>query len=146
MSSRGILVHSLDDARAALRAASLLGVPVTLHSAPGAAGYGGVAWFERLIAAAVAEFPTVTASAVLDCGDAAGHVMAAIRWLAEPGRTRLSLYFSGDADTAGRLADMCRKAGVALLIDVAPGLDMRGARDPVEACREWLAGRPAAAV
>ena len=45
-----VLIHSLADARAALAAAAALGVPVTLASAPGAAGYAGPAWFGEVIA------------------------------------------------------------------------------------------------
>ena len=41
MNERPIIVHSLEDAEAALAAAADLGVPVTLRSPPGAARYLG---------------------------------------------------------------------------------------------------------
>jgi len=138
MAGRSIIVHSLEDARTALRAASELSAAVVLRSAPAAGGYGGVAWFERLAAAALAEFPDVKATAVLDCGDAAGHVLAAIRWAAQPGHVHLVLRFTGDPETAARLADMAGQAGLQLVGEVEPGLDLRQARDPLAACRDWL--------
>jgi hypothetical protein len=146
MTGRSIIIHSLEDARTALQAAAELATEVALHSGPGAAGYGGVAWFERLVAAALAEFPAARASAVLDCGEAPGHVLAAIRWAGQPGRIGLVLRFTGDEETAGRLADMAGQAGLQLVRDSAPGLDLRGARDPLAACRDWLASKTAPAV
>jgi hypothetical protein len=143
---RSIVIHSLADARAALQAATVLDAAVVLTSGPSAAGYGGVAWFERLVAAALAEFPKAQATAVLDCGDAAGHVLAAIRWLAQPSRIRLLLRFTGDTETARRLADIADQAGLQLIRETEPGLDLRGARDPLAACRQWLASKTAPAV
>lgn len=138
MTGRSIIVHSLEDARAALRAASELGVTLVLRSAPAAGGYAGVAWFERLVAAALAEFPDVHASAVLDCGDAPGHVLAAIRWAGQPDRVRLIICFTGSEETAGRLTDIADQAGLRLIRASELGLDLRGARDPLAACRDWL--------
>jgi len=116
---RPVIIHSLADARAALAAAAEGGAPVTLHSAPGAGVYGGVGWFERLVAAAQAEFPRVALSAVLDCGDAPGAVLEAVRWLKEPGRMKIVLRFTGDAATAARLADIARQAGIELVRETA---------------------------
>jgi hypothetical protein len=115
---RPFVVHSLDDARAALAAAER-GVQVTLQSAPDAGVYGGVGWFERVVAAARAEFPHVAVNAILDCGDAAGVVMEAVRWLKEPGREKVMLRFTGDAETARRLADIASQAGIELARETA---------------------------
>ena len=76
---RTVIVHSFAQARAAARAAAALGVPVTLRSAPGAAGYAGALWFAELIALVQAEVPRAEIVAVLDCADAAGHAMAGLR-------------------------------------------------------------------
>ena len=78
-SQRAITVHSLDQARAALAAAAALDRPVTLVSAPGAAGYAGVAWFRKVVDLAAADQPGVTVTAVLDCADKPGLVLAALR-------------------------------------------------------------------
>jgi hypothetical protein len=64
-----VVVHGLRDARAALAP----GLPVTLLSARGAALYAGCGWWRALIEAAGAEFD------MLDCADAPGYAMAALR-------------------------------------------------------------------
>ncbi len=70
-----VVVHGLDHVRAALRQ----GWPVTLLSAPGAAGFAGCLWWRGLIGQARSEFPAAVLDEVLDCGDAPGHAMAALR-------------------------------------------------------------------
>jgi hypothetical protein len=137
---RPVIIHSLIDARAAVTAAAELGVPLTLASAPGAAGYAGVAWFGELIATACAEHPDVVVTAVLDCGDAPGRVMEAVRWCAVPSRPRLVLRFIGDDALAGPLQDIADAAGLRLIRDLPPALDLAGAADPAAACHGWLAG------
>jgi hypothetical protein len=70
-----VVVHGLDQARSALRPA----LPVTLLSAPGAAAFAGCLWWRSLIGQARAEFPDAVLLDVLDCADAAGQAMAALR-------------------------------------------------------------------
>lgn len=70
-------VHSLAGAEAALAAAGPQGV--LLLSAPGAAGFAGPAWFVELVAEAMRRHPDVPCRAALDCGDAAGTALAALR-------------------------------------------------------------------
>jgi hypothetical protein len=65
-----VIIHSLDDARAALAP----GLPVTLLSAPGAASYAGAGWWRALIEAACAAHPDI-----LDCGTASGRALEALR-------------------------------------------------------------------
>jgi hypothetical protein len=62
---------------AALAAAGPHGV--TLLSAPGAAGFMGPGWFLALVAPAMAAFAAVPCRAVLDCADAPGQALAALR-------------------------------------------------------------------
>lgn len=135
-----ILIHSLDDARAALAAAAALGVPVTLASAAGAAGYAGPGWFGEVVTAAQAEYPAVSVRAVLDCGDSPGAVMAAIRWATMPGRVQFDLRFTGDPRHDKALSEMAAAAGLRLIRELEPGLDLRRVHDPREACRSWLDG------
>jgi len=73
-SAPAVTIHGLAHARAALRP----GLPVLLLSAPGAGLYAGCGWWAALIAAARAEFPGDW-SDVLDCADAPGVAMAALR-------------------------------------------------------------------
>ena len=70
-----VIVHGLPDARAALRP----GRPVTLLSARGAALYAGCLWWRDLVGAARAAHPATAAHDVLDCADAPGVAMAALR-------------------------------------------------------------------
>src|SRR5260221_3273361 len=76
---RFIGIHSLGHARAAMEAAASLGVRVTLAGAPGAGISAGPGWFKAVIEMARSEFPVVEISCVLDCGDAAGMVLAGLR-------------------------------------------------------------------
>jgi len=70
-----VIVHGLADARAALA----VGAPVTLLSAPGAALFAGCLWWRELVAAARADCPHARAIDILDCADASGMAMAALR-------------------------------------------------------------------
>src|SRR5438309_2348159 len=71
-----VIVHGLADSKAALA----LGLPVTLLSAPGAALYAGCLWWREVIAAARAGSPQHQAvTDILDCADAAGAAMGALR-------------------------------------------------------------------
>lgn len=73
-SAPAITIHGIDHARDALRP----GFPVILLSAPGAALYAGCAWWAALIALAGAE-TTTPFTDLLDCADAPGPAMAALR-------------------------------------------------------------------
>ncbi len=129
-----VMVHGLDDARAAARAALALGVAVTLISAPAAGGYAGAGWFRALAAQVRAEFPGVDLAAVLDCGDQPGAVMAALR----AGVTEI--VFTGDPAVAAKLQAMAKASGAIVRTDRPPALDPRAARDKQAVCRDWLSG------
>lgn len=70
-----VIVHGLADARTALAP----GRPVLLVSGPGAALYAGCGWWRAMVAAARAEFPTTAADDLLDCADAPGRALEALR-------------------------------------------------------------------
>ncbi|MGH7189236.1 MAG: hypothetical protein ACREF0_08685 [Acetobacteraceae bacterium] len=70
-----VIVHGLEDARAALAP----GRPVTLLSARGAALYAGCGWWQAMVEAARAEFPATDVDDVLDCADAPGRALEALR-------------------------------------------------------------------
>jgi hypothetical protein len=70
-----VVVHGLPQARAALQPAR----PVTLLSARGAAIYAGCAWWAELIAAARELHPDLPVTDILDCADAPGRALAALR-------------------------------------------------------------------
>ncbi|MGD0104164.1 MAG: hypothetical protein ABSC06_09020 [Rhodopila sp.] len=70
-----VIVHGLADAEAALAP----GLPVTLLSAPGAACFAGCNWWREIVNAARAAFPDTEATDILDCADASGTAMGALR-------------------------------------------------------------------
>ena len=70
-----VIVHGLADAKVAL----MLGLPVTLLSAPGAAMFAGCVWWREMVAAARAVFPGTEATNILDCADASGMAMGSLR-------------------------------------------------------------------
>jgi hypothetical protein len=101
-SSAHVVVHHLEQARAALAAAAAAGCAIELRSAPGAAGYAGVGYLKALGEQAGQEL-------VIDCGEDAGLVMAALR----TGCRRL--VFSGSEEVRRRLADMAEQLGAELI-------------------------------
>jgi hypothetical protein len=72
-----VTVHGLAGAKAALAAAGPRGV--LLLSAPGAGGFAGAAWFLGVVAQAAGARPGVAHCAALDCADAPGTALAALR-------------------------------------------------------------------
>jgi len=125
-----IIVHSLDQALAAAVAADALAVPLTLRSAPGAAGYAGVGWFAALSSILAEKHPTLSATLILDCADEAGTAMGALR------RGIRHIRFTGPPEVAAKLASI----GAILDTDTRPALDLLGNADPEAACRCWLSG------
>ncbi len=135
MRQRAIIVHSLAEARAAVAVAVEFGVPVTLASAPGAAGYVGALWFRELVAMAASERPEAEVSAVLDCGDSPGLVLAALRH----GIRRVR--FTGRTSTAATLAELAAHYGAEIITGPLAAHDLLGQAEPEAACRRWLGGR-----
>jgi hypothetical protein len=70
-----VVVHGLPHARAALAA----GRAVTLLSGPGAALFAGCGWWRALIERARAEYADVAVDDILDCADASGLALGALR-------------------------------------------------------------------
>lgn len=122
-----VVIHGLPDARTALRP----GRPVTLLSGPGAASYAGCGWWRALVTRALAEAGR-SAPDVLDCADAAGRAVEALR----AGCLRLVLDpdVPAFADVVGRAANL----GAIVLPARPPALDLAdpGAQRRLDA---WLA-------
>ncbi len=132
MTQRPIIVHSLAEARAAVAAAAELGVPVTLASAPDAAGYLGALWFRELVQMASAERPEVQVGALIDCGDQPGHVMAALR----QGLKRIR--FTGPKSTAETLGSLASRYDAEIVTGALRAHDLIDQAKPETACRRWL--------
>jgi hypothetical protein len=111
-----------------------LGRRFTLLSAPGAALYAGCAWWRALAEAARARAPDLLAADILDCADAAGRALAALRL----GQTFVVLW----PETPGRaaVAAVAEAQGAVLLPQAPPACDL-GAHDGLFRLPAWL-GRP----
>ena len=135
--TRAVIVHNLAHARAALAAAAGLGVPVTLLSPPGAAASLGVGYFAAMVEAARRAVPGAAATAILDCGDAPGLALAALRHGIPAVRVQ------APARARARIADIAAQSGAALVSGRIAALDLAKSDEPLAACRAWLGrGRP----
>jgi len=123
-------VHNLDHARCAIGAARAAGRPVVLESPAAAAGWQGIGWWRRLRTALEAEFGPV--ALVLDCADAPGHALAALR----DGCRAVRL--AAPAATLQRVAAIARAYGAALETTPAQAIDLLDAADPAAICRRAL--------
>jgi len=134
--AKAVVVHSLGHAEAALAAAAALKVPVTLMSGPGAAGYAGPDWFRAVLRQARALHPGVEATAILDCAEAPGRALAALR------RGAKAIRLGGNAKARARVATIALAMGARLDDTRYALLDLSGVKDPARAVREFLKGRP----
>jgi len=117
-----VVVHGLSDARAALAP----GLPVTLLSAHGAALYAGCGWWRALMQSVSAPFD------ILDCADAPGWAMAALR-----AGQRMLVLDAGPAFAAVHAAAATLGAHVLAERPVALDLAEPGAKRRL---RSWLEG------
>ena len=104
---RVAIVGSLAEARAVLSGAA--GRPVVLVSPPGAAAYLGVGFFRALVDEARAEFPGAEIEAVMDCGDAPGFALSALRM------GFAAIVLRGEPRARARVAAIARASGARLL-------------------------------
>ncbi|MGD1880556.1 MAG: hypothetical protein ACFB13_24030 [Kiloniellaceae bacterium] len=132
MNERVIIIHSLEQAVTALKAARELARPVTLASPPGAAAYTGALWFREVVKQAQLEVPQADVSSILDCGDKPGLVMAAFR------QGVLRVRFTGPGEAADKLQAMADAESLHLLTGPLEALDLLDVKDKAQACRDWL--------
>jgi hypothetical protein len=125
-----VVVHGLEDARAALRP----GRKVLLLSAPGAAGFAGCLWWRELVAAARAAHPQTAALDMLDCGAAPGHAMAALR------AGQLLLRLDPGCPAFPAVAAAAATLGACIVAARPPALDL-GERGATRRLAAWLAAR-----
>ena len=134
MKRRAIVIHSLDHALAAAAAAEALAVPLTIISSAGAAGYLGAPVFKAIIAETRRAHPAVDLTAILDCGDAPGDALNAIRHGTPVIRIALP------AAMRRKIEDIARQSGISVDRDPRDVLDLLDRDDIEAACRAWLAG------
>lgn len=135
---RAIVIHTLAHAVAALQAAEAAGEAVTLLSPPDFAAYGGAGLFAAIVRGARAKVPAVACEAVLDCGDAPGLAMAALRTGIKTVR------FGGTRNVREKIAEIAEARGAMLLTARPRALDLLDATDARAACAAWLARKPRA--
>ncbi len=123
-----IIVYGLDHAHAALAG----GGPVTLLSAPGAGVYAGCGWWRAVVHVARQTHPRRDFMDILDCGDAPGRALEALR----AGQTLLILRCAPLiwADIADRAA----RQGATLLAVPPPALDL-AKPGATQQLRAWIA-------
>lgn len=123
-----VIVHGLADVKAALEP----GLPVTLLSGVGAALYGGAGWWHALMAAGREAFPATPIRELLDCADAPGRAMEALRGGVS------GLVLDPSCRAFPEVAKTARATGALLLPVAPPALDLAkpGSR---EGLRAWLA-------
>jgi fructose/tagatose bisphosphate aldolase len=134
--ARAVVVHSLSHALAALSAAAALGVPVTLMSGPGAAGYAGPDWFLAVLRQARARHPGVDVTAILDCAEAPGRALAALR------RGAKAIRLGGSAKARARVAAIALAMGARLDDTDYALLNLGAEADPERAVRKFLKAKP----
>jgi hypothetical protein len=122
-----VTVHGLEQAILALAP----GRPVALLSAVDAALFGGCGWWRALISAAQNGYPQTPALDILDCGDAAGRAVEALR----SGCRTLILDPTCPAFAA--VASIAATTGATLLRERPPSLDM-ALRNAPSRLSAWL--------
>jgi hypothetical protein len=120
-----VVVYSPEHVAAVKAAAVGLGFSPQLISPPGAGLSHGYPWFAHLIGGEM--------EGLLDCADAPGAVLAALR----QGAKRLRVRASGEA--MARLADIAAQYGALLEIPgEIPELDLLDVANPLARCQEWF--------
>ena len=122
-----VVIHGLADARAVLA----IGQPVTLLSAPGAALFAGSGWWRGLIERARSEVGDVRVDDILDCADASGLALGALRM----GQRRIVLRPTAPGWDA--VAAIVASLGGEALTSRPPALDMAD-RNAARRLHDWL--------
>ena len=124
---RAVVVHGWGDACLALS----YGFPVTLLSGVGAALYGGIGWWRALVEQARDAHPATPMRDILDCADAPGAAMAALR------RGQPALVLDPACPAFTTICRVAATTGAVVLAARPPALDLA---DPLAARRlaAWL--------
>jgi hypothetical protein len=122
-----VVIHSLADARTVLA----VGRPVTLLSATGAALFAGCGWWRALIERARAEYRNASIDDILDCADASGLALGALRI----GQRRIVL--NAAAPGWSSVAAIASSLGGEVLTSRPTSLDMAD-RAAVRRLADWL--------
>ena len=127
-----VVIHGLAHALTVLG----IGRAVTLLSAPGAALFAGCGWWRAVIERARGEYPGVSIDDILDCADAPGLALGALRI----GQRRLVL--SPTSPCWQSVATIAASLGGEVLGSRPPALDMAD-RNAARRLHDWLHVRTA---
>ena len=130
---RAVVVHSLEQATAALAAAAALDQPITVISRHSAGSTIGPGFFAELMRQARAAVPAAQAIAVLDCQTAAGRAMAAVH-----GGMCDAIIYTGSYETFLKLADIAMEKGITMLDHRPEALDLWQRQDLEATVTAWL--------
>ena len=114
------------------RVARALDVAVELRSQPGAAATMGPLWFQQMMAEVEAEFSDLSIDGILDCGDAPGYALAALR----QGLKHIRL--SASRATLRKIEEIARRCAARVETRLTPALDLAWEVDIEAACRAWM--------
>ena len=131
-----IIIHGIEDLRAALEAAASLNRALTVLSIPGAAGSAGAPWFHALIQAGSAEFPKSHSPACWTAPTSRGTP-----WRHSAPAAAI-FCCSNSVPAWPRVHAIAEASGARLHGSPGPTFNPRFFRDPIGACREWLAVNP----
>jgi class I fructose-bisphosphate aldolase len=123
------VIHGARHLRAALTAGRESGRAVVAVSGAGASAYAGAGWFQAMVGDGRAAFPDVALTAILDCGDRAGDVMAAFQ------RGVTDIVFTGHPDAATRLRAIAAGFGARVHDRRPEGIDLINPEDPLFTAR-----------
>ncbi len=125
-----VIVHGLDDARAALAP----GLPVLLLSASGAGGFAGVGWWQAMIRAARAVCPDTPCQDALDCAPQQGRALEALSL------GQKIIIFPDDNPAFASLCGIAAELGAQVWPQRPPALDMH-ARNAARELPQWLGNK-----
>jgi hypothetical protein len=136
-SATTIIIYSYDQAVAALSAAAAMAQPVRLKSPFCVAASLGPRVAKAMFEQASIAVPQARAKWLIDCGDAPGLALAALR----AGATEIEADLPADAH--GRVADIGRQLGAIVVrrAEEKSALDLADVADPLQNCRKWLDNR-----
>jgi len=128
------IVHDLRLAQIALAEVATFDADLELWSPAAASGLLGVGFWAALDRAVRHQDPSGQTVAVLHCGDAAGHVLAAFR------EGLGQVHFTGSDAAARKLRRIAETTGSILHPGPPPDLDLCDRLDPAASCRQALRG------
>lgn len=127
-----LIVHNLEHMLAALTAAKRLGVTPTLQTPPDAIHYLGAGYLSTMCSMAANQHPDTPFHYVMDCSDAAGYALAALR------AGQRWVLFRGDSVVEAKLKSIAEQHNAALLPPARETLDLWQQAHPLQGAMEFL--------